>query len=111
MTTTATKPFFTELELLELFENAKLTRLADASEKSAAALTRIAQATESLDRIADALETFTSLFASVIGVGKTTCYGDDNGADFGPPVNFIRSGQGKGVFACDADNSDNEADR
>lgn len=81
------------LELLELETNKRLGRASDAAEDAAKALTRIA----------DAAETLNALIASVIGVGKTTCY--NGGAEFGPPVNFIRSGAGKTVFACDADNS------
>jgi hypothetical protein len=88
--------------------DARLDRAASAAEGAAAALTRIANAADNLGRVADALETLTALFASVVGVGKTTCYGSGNGAEYGPPVNFIRSGQGKDVFACDADNSEIE---
>jgi hypothetical protein len=84
------------LELLEIGYNARLDRATNAAE----------DASNALGRIADAFETFNALFASVIGVGKTTCYGGNDGADFGPPVNFIRSGRGRSVFACDTDNSD-----
>ncbi|WP_291843106.1 hypothetical protein [Bradyrhizobium sp.] len=99
MTTTAAKGDDTiSLQaLLEMQIDARLNRAANAAEDAAKALRRIA----------DAVETFNALFASVIGVGKTTCYGE-NGADFGPPVNFIRSGRGNGVFACDADNSSDD---
>lgn len=88
----------TLLELLDLETNKRLGRATEAAEDAATAL----------GRIADAFETFNALFASVIGVGKTTCY--DGGAEPGPSVNFIRSGEGKTVFACDAENSDNGKD-
>lgn len=96
---TTTKPAdggtITLVELLEMAIDAKLNRAANAAEDAASAL----------GRIADAFETFNALFASVIGTGRTVCHSDRE-ANFGPPVNFVRSGQGKGVFACDADNSD-----
>lgn len=86
----------TLLELLDLDTNRRLARASDAAEDAATAL----------GRIADAFETFNALFASVIGVGRTVCYDGTAETDFGPPVNFIRSGRGKAVFACDTDNKD-----
>ena len=87
------------LELLEMQIDARLNRAANAAEDAASALSRIA----------DAFETFNALFASVIGTGRTVCHSDRE-ANFGPPVNFVRSGQGKGVFACDADNTEDGED-
>lgn len=100
---TTTKPAdggtLTLVELLEMAIDAKLNRAANAAEDAASAL----------GRIADAFETFNALFASVIGTGRTVCHPNGN-ADFGPAVNFIRSGAGKRLFACDSDNSDDGED-
>ncbi|HMM87987.1 hypothetical protein [Bradyrhizobium sp.] len=99
MTTTTERETLSLQALLDMQIDARLNRAANAAEDAAGALTRIA----------DAFETFNALFGSVIGVGKTICYTNGD-ADFGPPVNFIRSGRGKAVFACDTDNSDTEDD-
>ncbi|SFO17996.1 hypothetical protein SAMN05216330_102105 [Bradyrhizobium sp. Ghvi] len=85
-------------ELLALSEDARLGRAADALEKIAAAAPQI-------ERIADAMETFVALFASVIGQAYAWCPGE---AEASPVVNYIRSGTGES-FKCDkTDANDDE---
>jgi hypothetical protein len=83
------------LELLELGNNERLGRATNAAERAADALERIAAASENL----------TALLASVIGVGRSTCYPPDSrGETTQPPVFFLRTGNGAKSFACDANN-------
>jgi hypothetical protein len=84
-------------ELLTLDADHKIGRIADAAE----------DALKPLARIADALEIFNALFASVIGVGRATCYPPESTGDIKTEaVNFIRSGEGLRKFTCDADNQE-----
>lgn len=99
MTEDATANGLTTLELLDMAIDARLSRAANAAEDAASAL----------GRIADAFETFNALFASVIGTGRIICQNNGD-VDFGPAVNFIRSGDGKRPFACDRDNADDGED-
>ncbi|MDI4236805.1 hypothetical protein OZ411_28740 [Bradyrhizobium sp. Arg237L] len=67
---------------------------------------KLGRLTEATERLADAVEALTGLFASVIGRADAACSGHD-----GPhytAVNFIRSGHGNKSFACDADASETD---
>lgn len=77
--------------------DAKLNRLEGLAERSALAA----------ERQADALETLTALFASLIGVSTARCSDDANG-DYS--VNYLRaSGDGK-PFRCDQLDSATDGD-
>jgi hypothetical protein len=85
------------LELLELSNNERLGRAVAAAERIA----------ENTARLADATETLTALLASVIGLGKSTCYpSNSNGPTTQSAVFFLRTGDGNKAFACDANNAD-----
>ena len=93
-------PTISLCELLTLSAEHKIGRIADATE----------DALKPLARIAGALETFNALFASVIGVGRATCYPPEStGTVTTETVNFIRSGEGLRKFPCDS-NSEESAD-
>ncbi|MEH2561693.1 hypothetical protein [Bradyrhizobium sp. AZCC 2289] len=88
-------------DLLLLSAEHRPGRIADAAE----------DALNPLGRIADALETFNALFASVIGVGRATCYPPESTGDIKTEaVNFIRSGEGLRKFTCDADSQESADD-
>ena len=92
-------PTISLCELLTLSTEHKIGRIADAAE----------DALKPLNRIADALETFNALFASVIGVGRATCYPPEStGTVTTETVNFIRSGEGLRKFTCDAGNQETD---
>lgn len=104
---TADLPTLSVTELAAISIDNRFTRIAEALEKIADAAERIADSAPNSARIGDSLELLTALLASTVGVGISTCHpAESTGQATTQPINFIRTGDGRKSFTCDATNAD-----